>query len=33
MGRIDGTGGVGTTDGGVSTGSGGEANRCREKAG
>jgi hypothetical protein len=32
-GRIEGTGGVGTTDGGVSTGSGREASRCSEKAG
>jgi len=33
MGRIEGVGGVGTTDGGVSAGSGREASRCREKAG
>ena len=32
-GCIVGVGGVGTTDGGVSAGSGREASRCREKAG
>ena len=30
---VGGVGGVGTTDGGVSAGSGREASRCREKAG
>lgn len=32
-GRVEGNGGVGTTDGGVSAGSGRETSRCREKAG
>ena len=32
-GSIVGVGGVGTTDGGASAGSGGKASRCREKAG